>query len=155
MVRGKLLTANMKAHYINKNHPISDSPLVDTVMLYYAVSYDPTLRHVDLIGKVNDKGVYHHFLTGNNLSTLQCYQFFKKDKTRYEYNVKTGCFWYKRLYNPFTQNIGLEAQFERSYGESDTKDDRTKNTNIKEGGNYGNGQVANPDVETVDLTGDD
>ena len=46
-------------------------------------------------------------------------------------------------------------QFESSDGESDTKDDRTNNTNIKEGGNGCNGQVEKPDVETVDLPGDD
>ena len=38
---------------------------------------------------------------------------------------------------------------------SDTKYDSTTHTNIKECGKDGNGQVANPDVETVDLTGDD
>ena len=39
--------------------------------------------------------------------------------------------------------------------EEDTKYDMNKNTNIKEGGNYGHGKVAKPDVETVDITGDD
>ena len=38
---------------------------------------------------------------------------------------------------------------------SDTKHDRNNNINIKEGGNDGNGQVDKPDVETVDITGDD
>ena len=61
----------------------------------------------------------------------------------------------KSLYNIFSQNIGLEAQFERSDDKSDTKDNSTTNTNIKEGGNDGNGQVANPYVETIDLTWDD
>ena len=37
----------------------------------------------------------------------------------------------------------------------DTKDDRTKNTNIKYGGKYGNGQVPEPDVKTVDIPGND
>ena len=69
--------------------------------------------------------------------------------------MKTGCFWSKRLYNPCTYNLGPEAQFKISDDESDTKDDRTINTNIKEGGNYGNGQVNEPDVETVNLPGDD
>ena len=49
----------------------------------------------------------------------------------------------------------MEAQFEISDEKSDNKDDRTTNINIKEGGNYGNGQVADPYVENVDLTGDD
>ena len=69
--------------------------------------------------------------------------------------MNTCCFWSRRLYNTFTQKLGLEAQFEISDDESDTKDDRTKKTNIKEGGNYGNGQVNEPDVETVNLPGDD
>ena len=67
--------------------------------------------------------------------------------------MKTGCFWSKRLYNHFTRKLGLEVQFESSDDESDTEDDRTINTNIKEGGNGGNGKVAKPDVKTVDLTG--
>ena len=69
--------------------------------------------------------------------------------------MTTGCFWFKCLYNTFDQKLGLEVQFESSDDGSDTKDDRTKNTNIKEGGNDGNGLVAEPDVETVDLCGDD
>ena len=69
--------------------------------------------------------------------------------------MDTYCFWSKRLYNPFTKNIGLEVQFESRDDGSDTKDDRTTNTNIKEGGNYGNGQVAGPDVETTDLQEED
>ena len=68
--------------------------------------------------------------------------------------MKTCCFWYKRLYNPFTQKLGLEAQFESSYDKIDTKYDRTTNTNIKEGSIFGNGQVEEPGVETVDLPGD-
>ena len=67
--------------------------------------------------------------------------------------MKTGCFWSNSLYNPFTHKLGLEAQLEISDENSDAEDDRTKNTTIEEGGNYGNGKVADPDVETVDLTG--
>ena len=37
-------------------------------------------------------------------------------------------------------------QFESSGEESDYKDGRNTNTNIKEGCNYGNGKVAKPDV---------
>ena len=59
----------------------------------------------------------------------------------------------KCIYNPFTHNLGPEAQFESSDNESDTKDDRTMKTNIKEGGNSVNGILANPDVEMVDLPG--
>ena len=69
--------------------------------------------------------------------------------------MNTGCLWYKRLYNPFTHNLGLEAQFEISDDEIGTKYDRTKNTNIKEGVNYVNRQVYKPDVKTVDLPVDD
>ena len=43
---------------------------VDAVMLHHDVSYDMTLRHVDLYVKVNYEGVYHHFVTGKNTSTL-------------------------------------------------------------------------------------
>ena len=53
-VRGKCLMAQMWGHYINKNHPLSNSSLVDAVMLHHSVSYHPTLQHVDLYGKVND-----------------------------------------------------------------------------------------------------
>ena len=35
------------------------------------------------------------------------------------------------------------------------KDDMTTNTNIKERGNDSNGQVAEPDIKTVDISGDD
>ena len=45
--------------------------------------------------------------------------------------------------------------FEYSYGKSHKKDDGTKKINIKEVGNCGNGQVYNPDVETVDISGYD
>ena len=71
-----------------------------------------------------------------------------------DHKVKAGKFLSKRLYNPFTQELGLEMIFESSDDESDTKDDKTTNNNIKEGGNAGNGQVAKPDVETVDIPGD-
>ena len=43
-----------------------------------------------------------------------------------------------------------KAQFERSDDKSNTKDDRTTNTNMKEVGNDGNGQVNGTYVETVD-----
>ena len=155
MVRGKWLTAQMWAHYINKNHPLSDSYIVYAVMLHHDVSYDPTLRHLDLYGKVNDRGVYHHFVTYNNTSILHCYQVRKKGEARNFHKVKTGYFWSKGLYNPFTQNLGLEAQFESSDNESDTKYDRTTNTNMKEGGKCSNRKVTEPDVEIVDVSGDD
>ena len=45
--------------------------------------------------------------------------------------MKTGLFWSKRIYNPSNQNLGLEAQFESSDDESDTKDDRTKKPTSK------------------------
>ena len=106
MIRGKWLTAQIWDRYINNNHPLSDYSLVDAVMKHHAVSYDQTLRHLDLNGKVNDEGVYNHFLTGNNMSTLHCYQVSKKGEARNDHKVNTGCFWYKRLYNPFTQGFG-------------------------------------------------
>ena len=43
---------------------------VDYVMLHHDVSYNLTLRHVDLDVKVNDEGVYPHYVTGKNTSTL-------------------------------------------------------------------------------------
>ena len=88
--------------YINKNHPISDSSLVSDVMLHHAVSYDPTLRHVDLDIKVNGKGNYHHFVTGKNTSTLHRYQVCKKGEASNDKKFRTGCFWSKHIYNPFT-----------------------------------------------------
>ena len=45
------------------------------------------------------------------------------------------------------------SAFEISDGKIDTKYDRTKNTNLRYGGNVGNGQVDDSDVETVDLPG--
>ena len=115
-------------------------------MLHHAVSYDPTRRHLDLYGKLNDQGIYHYFLTGNNMCTLHFYQVLKTCEARHDYKVKAGWFWYKRLNTIFTQNLVLEANFESSDNESDTKDDRTISINIKEGGNGGNGQVADLDV---------
>ena len=38
LVRGKWLTAQMWAYYINKNNSLSDDPLLDDVMLHHAVS---------------------------------------------------------------------------------------------------------------------
>ena len=64
--------------------------------------------------KVNDKVVYHHFVTGKNMSTLHYYQVLKKGEASNDPKVGTGFFGYKRLYNPFTHNIWLEAQFETS-----------------------------------------
>ena len=145
----------MWAYYINKNHPLSYSSLVDAVMLNNDVSYDPIIQHLDINGKVNGKGAYCHFGTGNNISSIHCYQFHKNGQARNDHKVKTCCFWSNRLYNPFTHKLGLEALFEISDDESDTKDDRTTNTNIKESVNYGNGQVAKLDVKTVDLSGGD
>ena len=123
-------------------------------MLNHAVSYDLTLRYLDLNVKVNDEGVYHHFVTGKNMPTLLCYKVCKKGEVRNEHKGKTCCFCSKRLCNTFTQKLGLEAQFEISDGESDTKGDSTKYTNIKEGVSNGNGKVDKPDVETVDIPGD-
>ena len=78
MVRGKWLTAHMWSRYINKNYTLSDSSLVDAVMLHHTVPYDPTLRHLNLNGKVNNEGVYHHFVTSNNMYTLHCYKLKKR-----------------------------------------------------------------------------
>ena len=97
------------------------------MILQHTVSYDLTLPHIDLYGKVNDEGVYQYFVTGNNTSTLHCYQVHKKEEAKNYHKVNTGCFWSNSLYNPFTQRLGLEAQFESG----DTKDDSTKNKNNK------------------------
>ena len=70
MVWGKWSMAQMWARYINKNHPISDSSLVDAVILHHAVLYDLILQHLYINGNVNEGGVYHHFVTGNNMFTL-------------------------------------------------------------------------------------
>ena len=121
----------MWVRYINNNHPILDSSLVDAVMFHHATLYDPTLQHVYLDGKVNAEVVYNNFVKGNNASNLHWYQVQKKGDARNYNTVKTGCFWSKRLYNNFYQKIGLEAHFESSDDEIDTKDDRTTNTNIR------------------------
>ena len=92
MVWGKWLMDQMWDRYIIKNHHISDSSLVDAIMLNHAVPYDPTLRHVDLDVKVNCEGVYHYFGTGNNTSTLHCYQVHKKGEARNDHKAKTGFF---------------------------------------------------------------
>ena len=99
----------MWSHYISKNHPLSYISLVDAVMLHHAVLYNPNLRNLDLDGKVNDEGVYHNFVSGNNISTLHCYQVRKMGEARKEREVKTGCFGSKLLYNTFTQKLDLEA----------------------------------------------
>ena len=80
-------------------------------MFNHDVSYDPTLRHLDLNWKGYEGGVYHTFVTGKNMSTLRRYQFWKYGEASNDHKVKTGCFWSKRLYNPFTQKLGLEIQF--------------------------------------------
>ena len=83
---------------LHKKEPsFLDYSLVDSVMLHHAVSYDPALRHVDLDGRVNDKGVYHYFVTGNNMSNLNCYQFLKNSEAMNDHKVKTGCFGSKQL----------------------------------------------------------
>ena len=46
MVLGKWLKSQTWVRYINKNHPIKNSSLVDTVTLNHAVSYDPTLLYL-------------------------------------------------------------------------------------------------------------
>ena len=151
MVWGKWLMDQMWACYINKNHTLSDYSRVHTVMFHHSVSCDTTLRQINPDGHVNDKGVYHHFLTGNNNYTLHCYHICKTSEARNDHKVKTGCFWSKRLYNTFTQKFGLEMQFESSEDESDTKDDKTTNNNIKEGVNDGNGKVAESDIDAVTI----
>ena len=92
MVQGKWLMDQMWSRYINKNHPLSDSSLVNSVMLHHSVPYDTTLRHVDLDGKVNDEGVYYNFVTGNNTSNIHCYQVHRKGEARNDHKVKIGCF---------------------------------------------------------------
>ena len=92
MVGGKWLTAQLWDLYIKKNHPHSDSSLVYAVMFHHAVSYDPTLRHVELHGRVNGKGVYHHFMTGNNKFTLHFYQARQKGEDMNGHKFNTGFF---------------------------------------------------------------
>ena len=144
MVRGECLTDQMWDHQTNNNHTLSDSSLVDAVILHSSVSYDPILQHVELYGKVYGKGVYRHFVTSNNMSTLHCYQVRKKGEVRNDRKVKTGFFWSKKLYNHFTYawpGSAVCSDYKR-----DTKDERITNINIKEVGNDGNGQVDEPDV---------
>ena len=82
--------AHMWAGYINKNHPFSDASIIDATMLHHVVSHDPTLRHIDLDGNMNDEGVYHHYLTGKNMSTIHCYQVYKCFGARCYYRVNKG-----------------------------------------------------------------
>ena len=70
MVWGKWLTVQMWDRCINKNHPLSNSSFLDSVMFNHDVSYDPTLRHLDLNGKVNYESADHHFVTGEIFSNL-------------------------------------------------------------------------------------
>ena len=100
-------------------------------MLHHSGPYDPTLRNFNINGRLNYKGVYNNFVTWNNMSDLHCYHILKKGEARNDYKSKTVCFWSKRFYKTFTQTLGLEAQFESSDDESDTKYYRTKKTNIK------------------------
>ena len=139
LVRGKWLTAQMWARYIKNNNHLSDAYLVDAVMLHHAVSYDATLPHVELYGNLNFKGVYRHFVTVNDIYTLHCYKVRKNSEARNDQKVKAGFFWSEHIYNTSTQILGLEENFEKHYDKIDTKYNRTKNTNIKEGSNYVNG----------------
>ena len=122
-------------------------------MLHHSVLYNTTLWHFDLNGKVNDKGIYRHFVTVKNMSTLHCYQVRKKVETTNNHKVKTGYFWSKHFYNTFTNKLGPEAHFEGSDNKIDSKYDSTTNTNIKECGNDVNGQVDEPDVDFFNLPG--
>ena len=105
LVPGKCLTSYMWSRYIKKNHIISYAYFVDATMLHNAVSYDLRLWHLDLDRKVDNQGVYHHFVTGKYMSTLHFYQVCKRGKAVHDYKLKAGCFYYKQLYNSFTQNI--------------------------------------------------
>ena len=91
-------------------------------MLHHAVLYDPTLRNVELDGKVNNEGVYRHVVIGKNTYPLHFYHVRKKFKSRNYHKVNIGYFWSKRIYNTFTQKIGLEVNFESSDEKSDTED---------------------------------
>ena len=57
-----------------QNNPLSYASLVDAVISYHDISYDPTLQHIEIDGKMNDKGFYHHYSTGRNRPTVHCYQ---------------------------------------------------------------------------------
>ena len=118
LFRGTWLVSQMWVHYINNNHPISYSSLVYDMMLQHAILYDTTIWNIYLNGKVNEDGFYHHYLTSRNTSTTHWCQVRKKCKVRYDRKVKIGIFWSKRLCNPFTQKLGLEAQFGRSNNKS-------------------------------------
>ena len=72
-----------------KNYPLSDASLVDSTMLHHSVLYDPTLRHIDLDVKMNDEGVYHHYLTGKNAYTIHFCQVCKKGLARYDHKINT------------------------------------------------------------------
>ena len=89
-------------------------------MLRRSVLYDPTLRHKDLDGKINGKGVYHHKMIGNSTYTLHIYQVYNESEASHDTKVKIGCFWSELLCNTFTHKISPEAQFEISDNESDT-----------------------------------
>ena len=80
----------MWARYIKKNYPLSYLSVVYAVMLYHDVSYDQTLRNIYLDGKVNDEGIYYHFLTDKNTSTIHCYKVRKKGEARYDRKANTG-----------------------------------------------------------------
>ena len=64
LIQGKWLTSQMWDGYIHKNHPFSDASLVDSDMSHHDLSYDPNLRHIEIYGRVDYEGVYHHYLTG-------------------------------------------------------------------------------------------
>ena len=66
-----------------------------------------------------------------NTSNINCYQVHIKVEARYDHILKTGCFGSKILYNPFTHNLVLCAQFESIDDESDTEDDITKTPTSK------------------------
>ena len=57
-----------------QNNPLSYASLVDAVISYHDISYDPTLQHIEIDGKMNDKSFYHHYSTGRNRPTVHCYQ---------------------------------------------------------------------------------
>ena len=92
LVHGKWLMAHRWDYYINNNHILSYSSIVESAMLHHDVSYYPTIWHLDLYGKVNGEGVYHHFVTGKNTSTAQLYHVCKKGESMYGRKVNTGCF---------------------------------------------------------------
>ena len=155
MVWGKWLTDQMWARYINNNHPFSDSSLVDAVMLHHAVSYDPTLRNLYLNGTLIDEGIYHHFLTGKNILLSTDIRFKQRARQGMTMKWKHDIFGLIASTIPLPISLTWKSNFVSSGEKIDTKYNRTKKTNIKEGGNTGNFQVENPHVETVDHPGDD